>query len=100
LKLLKQHQRIALTCFEANICQCHRKHLAEALENLPGFTYEVEHIKAVALTKVLITVKTYTTLSGKYEYLVCTAGIFLRDCRDGELNQYFLRRLEHGSPEW
>ena len=44
LKLLKQHQRIALTCFEANICQCHRKHLAEAIENLPEFTYEVKHI--------------------------------------------------------
>ncbi len=44
LKLLKQHKRIALTCFEANICQCHRKHLAEAIEALPGFDYEVKHI--------------------------------------------------------
>ncbi|MDX2128366.1 MAG: DUF488 domain-containing protein [Chloroherpetonaceae bacterium] len=44
LKLLKQHNRIALTCFEANICQCHRKHLAEAIENLSGFDYEVNHI--------------------------------------------------------
>ncbi len=44
LKLLKQHKRIALTCFEANICQCHRKHLAEAIEGLPDFTYEVKHI--------------------------------------------------------
>lgn len=44
LKLLKQHKRIALTCFEANICQCHRKHLAEAIELLPGFEYEVKHI--------------------------------------------------------
>lgn len=44
LKLLKQHKRIALTCFEANICQCHRKHLAEAIENLPSFNYEVKHI--------------------------------------------------------
>lgn len=44
LKLLKQHKRIALTCFEANICQCHRKHLAEAIENLPDFNYEVKHI--------------------------------------------------------
>lgn len=42
--LLKQYQRIALTCFEANICQCHRKHLAEAIETLPGFNYEVKHI--------------------------------------------------------
>jgi hypothetical protein len=44
LKLLKQYKRIALTCFEANICQCHRKHLAEAIEALPDFDYEVKHI--------------------------------------------------------
>jgi uncharacterized protein (DUF488 family) len=44
LNLLKQYKCIALTCFEANICQCHRKHLAEAVENLPGFHYEVKHI--------------------------------------------------------
>ncbi|MBK9733121.1 MAG: DUF488 domain-containing protein [Chitinophagaceae bacterium] len=44
LNLLKQHQRIALTCFEANICQCHRKHLAEAIEKHPDFLYEVKHI--------------------------------------------------------
>ena len=28
----------------------------------------------MALTKVLITVKTYPAISGKYEELVCTAG--------------------------
>lgn len=44
LNLLKQHKRIALTCFESNICQCHRKHLAEAIESLPAFSYEVKHI--------------------------------------------------------
>lgn len=44
LHLLKHHKRIALTCFEANICQCHRKHLAEAIETLPDFDYEVKHI--------------------------------------------------------
>ena len=44
LNLLKEHKRIALTCFEANICQCHRKHLAESIEHLPGFKYEVKHI--------------------------------------------------------
>ena len=44
LNLLKEKKRIALTCFEANICQCHRKHLAEAIENLPNFKYEVKHI--------------------------------------------------------
>lgn len=44
LNLLKENKRIALTCFEANICQCHRKHLAEAIESLPGFEYKVVHI--------------------------------------------------------
>ncbi|HTQ63439.1 MAG TPA: DUF488 family protein [Puia sp.] len=44
LNLLKQHKRIALTCFEANIYQCHRKHLAEAITNLPGFSYQLKHI--------------------------------------------------------
>ncbi|MCF1714422.1 DUF488 domain-containing protein [Flavihumibacter sp. RY-1] len=35
LHLLKEKKRIVLTCFEANICQCHRKHLAEAIINSP-----------------------------------------------------------------
>lgn len=44
LEFLKEKKRIALTCFEANICQCHRKHLAEAIEKLPGFDFKVQHI--------------------------------------------------------
>jgi len=44
LELLKKHKRIALTCFEANICQCHRKHLAEAVTSLPGFEYDLTHL--------------------------------------------------------
>jgi len=44
LNLLKEYKRIALTCFEANINQCHRKHLAEAIAGLPGFEYKVIHI--------------------------------------------------------
>lgn len=44
LNLLSEYKRIALTCFEANICQCHRKHLAEAVQKLPSFDYEVKHI--------------------------------------------------------
>jgi len=43
-ELLKRKQRIALTCFEANIHQCHRKHLAEDVGNLNGFEYEIKHI--------------------------------------------------------
>jgi len=44
LNLLKENKRIALTCFEANINQCHRKHLAEAIEDLSSFEYEIKHI--------------------------------------------------------
>ena len=44
IELLKVKKRIALTCFESNICQCHRKHLAEAITGLPGWNYELKHI--------------------------------------------------------
>lgn len=44
LRLLKEKKRIALTCFESNICQCHRKHLAEAIINLPEWSFELKHI--------------------------------------------------------
>ncbi|WP_426292623.1 DUF488 family protein [Dyadobacter endophyticus] len=42
--LLQSKNRVALTCFEANICQCHRKHLAEAIANIPEWEYELKHI--------------------------------------------------------
>lgn len=42
--ILKSNKRIALTCFEANICQCHRKPLSEAIAALPGFNFELIHI--------------------------------------------------------
>lgn len=44
LELLISKKRIALTCFEANICQCHRKHLADSISNMNGFNYEIKHI--------------------------------------------------------
>lgn len=44
LALLQEKHRIALTCFEANICQCHRKHLSEAITRIPGWQYELKHI--------------------------------------------------------
>ena len=44
LELLKKKKRIALTCFESDICQCHRKYLAEAITNLPQWSYELKHI--------------------------------------------------------
>lgn len=43
-EILKSRNRVALTCFEADVCQCHRKHLAEAIANLPEWEYELKHI--------------------------------------------------------
>lgn len=44
LQLLANEERIALTCFESDICQCHRTHLARAITKLPGWKYQVIHI--------------------------------------------------------
>ena len=44
IELVNQYKRVAITCFEANIHQCHRKHLAEAIESSPDFKYDVKHI--------------------------------------------------------
>ena len=44
LNILKTYKRIALTCFEADVCKCHRKHLAEAIVELPDFKYDLKHI--------------------------------------------------------
>jgi uncharacterized protein (DUF488 family) len=44
LLLLREKSRIALTCFEANVCQCHRKHLAEAIVRLPDWNYDLIHL--------------------------------------------------------
>lgn len=44
IDLLVKYKRIALTCFESDICQCHRKPLAESIEKFPTFEYVVKHI--------------------------------------------------------
>ncbi len=44
VNLLKQYRKVALTCFEADIYQCHRKHLAEAITQLPNFNHKLMHI--------------------------------------------------------
>jgi uncharacterized protein (DUF488 family) len=44
LTILREKKRVALTCFEANICQCHRKHLSEAITQLSEWSYELMHI--------------------------------------------------------
>ena len=44
LGLLEQYQRVALTCFEEQHCQCHRSHLAIAITQLPKFNYALKHL--------------------------------------------------------
>lgn len=44
LGLLQQHGRVALTCFEAQSCQCHRSHLAKAIAGLPQFSCQLQHL--------------------------------------------------------
>lgn len=44
ITLLEKYNRIALTCFEAEICQCHRKPLSESIKSNPKFNYELKHI--------------------------------------------------------
>ncbi len=34
LEILNKYRRIALTCFESNICQCHRLHLSNSLNKI------------------------------------------------------------------
>ncbi|MBL6665538.1 DUF488 domain-containing protein [Flavobacteriaceae bacterium] len=43
INLLNEHYRIALTCFESNICQCHRLPLAESLKSIQSDLI-VEHL--------------------------------------------------------
>jgi len=44
LSLLNEHKRIALTCFEASYCQCHRSKVAKGITELPEWKYELKHL--------------------------------------------------------
>ncbi len=44
IDLAKLNNSIAITCFEANICQCHRKHLAESMLKLSENKITIKHI--------------------------------------------------------
>ncbi len=37
-------KRVALTCFEAEYCQCHRSHLANSISKFPNFNSEIVHL--------------------------------------------------------
>ncbi len=42
--LFIEKKRLAITCFEAEHCMCHRGRVANALSNLPEWKYEIVHI--------------------------------------------------------
>lgn len=43
-ELFLKDKRIAITCFEANVCMCHRGRVAKAISVLPGWKYDIHHI--------------------------------------------------------
>lgn len=44
INLIEEHQRIALTCFEAEPCQCHRSHLANKIINSTRTVIKLKHL--------------------------------------------------------
>lgn len=44
IDLILKYNRVALTCFEADICQCHRKPLAESIVKIPKYNLNLIHI--------------------------------------------------------
>jgi uncharacterized protein (DUF488 family) len=41
---VREYKRVAITCFEAEVCMCHRGRVAKALSSLPGWKYDIRHI--------------------------------------------------------
>ena len=37
-------RRVAITCFEAHVCMCHRGRVANALSSMPEWKYPIQHI--------------------------------------------------------
>ncbi|ENN90904.1 DUF488 family protein [Bartonella schoenbuchensis] len=43
-QLFLDRKRIAITCFEENVCMCHRGQIAYALSKLPQWKFKIKHI--------------------------------------------------------
>lgn len=43
-EISKDRKRVAITCFEAHVCMCHRGRVAKALSQLPDWQYDISHI--------------------------------------------------------
>lgn len=44
INLVEENKRVALTCFEADPCMCHRGRVAESIERMPAWKYKIKHI--------------------------------------------------------
>ncbi|MEI9979081.1 MAG: DUF488 domain-containing protein [Edaphobacter sp.] len=42
--LFLKDKRVAITCFEAKVCMCHRGRVAKAMSALPDWKYDIHHI--------------------------------------------------------
>jgi len=42
--IFQKDKRVAITCFEADVCMCHRGRVAKAMSALPGWNYNIRHI--------------------------------------------------------
>jgi hypothetical protein len=42
--IFMKDKRIAITCFEAHVCMCHRGRVTKAISALPGWQYDIKHI--------------------------------------------------------
>lgn len=42
--IFQKDKRVAITCFEADVCMCHRGRIAKAMSALPGWKYDIRHI--------------------------------------------------------
>jgi len=42
--IFQKNNRVAITCFEADVCMCHRGRVAKAMSALPGWKYDIRHI--------------------------------------------------------
>lgn len=43
-KIFLDKKRVAITCFEAHVCMCHRGRVAKALSQMPDWDYPIDHI--------------------------------------------------------
>jgi uncharacterized protein (DUF488 family) len=42
--IVKKYKWVAITCFEAEECMCHRGRVARALQQMPEWKYDIEHL--------------------------------------------------------